>query len=163
MRAEPDRLFGDFFGHPAAFVRLRQKVCDGVDQQFPAEGQLDGAVAAGKETEETDSVKTGRQGVSEETPDKLVGVDCHDLLFVFVPVVFPLEGDLAVLVRDKPAIGDGDAMRVTPEIGKRLLRAAERRFRPGAQTKSGSYPDKADRASSPLVKTTHPAFRSGSR
>jgi hypothetical protein len=41
-------------------------------------------------------------------------------------VVLPGEADLAVGERDQPAVGDGDAMGVTAELGKHLFGAAER-------------------------------------
>jgi hypothetical protein len=45
-----------------------------------------------------------------------------------VPVILPLERNLAVFVREEPVIGYGDAVRVAAEVFDRLLRATEWRF-----------------------------------
>jgi hypothetical protein len=107
---------------------LRQQVGDGRDQQFSAEFQFGFAMAVRQEAEVADALKTGRQSVDEKPPNEFGGFDRHDLLLAFMPVVFPLERDLTAFVRDKPVIGDGDAMRVPSEIGKCLLWSSERRF-----------------------------------
>jgi hypothetical protein len=43
----------------------------------------------------------------------------------FDTVVFPSERDGAVLERDQPAVGDGDAMRVASQISQNGLGPAE--------------------------------------
>ena len=42
-----------------------------------------------------------------------------------VAVIFPLEGDLAVLEGQQTAVGDGDAMGVAAEILQHVLRSAK--------------------------------------
>ena len=65
-----------------------------------AERQFGCPVAVGKKAEVTDALETGRHRMNEKTPDELVGVNRHGLrvLFVFVFVILPLEGDFAVFV-----------------------------------------------------------------
>ena len=53
------------------------------------------------------------------------GGDGHHLGLASVTIIFPLEGDLAVLQGQQPAIGDGHAMGVAAEILQHVLRSAK--------------------------------------
>ena len=82
-------------------------------------------MAVGEEAEVADAVEAGRQDMKQEPAHELAGVERHDLLAP-VPVVLPAEADLAVGHAEEPAVGDGDAVGVAPEIGEDLLGPAER-------------------------------------
>lgn len=75
-----------------------------------------------------DAVKAVRQGVQEEAPDELVGVERHGLRPAVMPIILPTERDPIVGHADQSGIGDRDAMGVATEIGQHLLRPAEGRL-----------------------------------
>jgi len=64
--------------------------------------------------------------VLEEPPDELLGGNGHDLLLLPVPIVFPLEGDLAIFERQQAPIGNGHAMSVASQVLQHVLRSAKR-------------------------------------
>ena len=92
-----------------------------------AERELFFAEAVGEEAEVADSLKAGGQSVQQEASDKFFGRDGHHfgLLFVFVPVVLPLEDDLFFFVREQALVGDGDFVGVAAKIGQHVLRTSE--------------------------------------
>jgi len=95
-------------------------------QKPAAESQLISPMTVGQEAEIADALEARRQGVLQETPDELFGGNRHYLLgLLFVPVVFPGKGDLAVLQRQQAAVGDGHAMGVASEIFQHVLRTTE--------------------------------------
>jgi hypothetical protein len=108
-----------------AFARPRL-----LHQQAPALGEPGGAAAVGEKAEVPDAVEAGRQDVEQEAAHELAGVEGHDLLAALVAVVLPAEADRAVGHADEPAVGDGDAMGVAPEVGQHLLGPAERALGP---------------------------------
>jgi hypothetical protein len=61
----------------------------------------------------------------QEAADELCGGNGHHLGVVGVAVVFPLEGDLALLQLQQAAIGNGHAMSVAAQILQHVLRSAE--------------------------------------
>ena len=73
-------------------------------------------------------MEAARQDVNEKAADELADRKRHRLLAIasFDPIVFPFERDGAVLQRDQPAVGDGDAMGVAGERGRHGLWPAER-------------------------------------
>ena len=44
------------------------------------------------------------------------------------PVILEFEGDVIGIGRDQPAVGDGDAVSISRQIGKHRFRAGERLF-----------------------------------
>ena len=76
----------------------------------------------------TDAVKAGRQDVDQESADELGGSECHDLLAItaFGTIVFPSESDSTTVAGDQAAVGDGDAVGITRQIGQHGLWPAER-------------------------------------
>ena len=56
--------------------------------------------------------------MDEKAPDKLPGGESHGLVSLSWgdPVVFPLEGDAALIVGDEAAVGEGDAVGVAGEV-----------------------------------------------
>jgi len=68
------------------------------------------------------------QHVEEEAPDELDGIQGHFLDLVMVFGIPPTEPHAASLHIEQSSIGDGDAMGVTRQVAKHLLRAAEGRL-----------------------------------
>lgn len=87
-------------------------------------------MTVGHEAEVPDTVEAGRQDVEQEAAHELAGVEGHDLVASLAAVVLPAEADLAVGHADEPAVGDGDAVGVAPEIRQHLLGPAERALGP---------------------------------
>lgn len=69
--------------------------------------------------------------MKEKAPDELVRVKAHDLLTVatIATVILPSEGNMVVIDIDDAAVGDRDTMGIPTEIGKHLVRPAERWLR----------------------------------
>ena len=63
--------------------------------------------------------------MDEESSQELICGDGHDLLLAARSVVLPAEGDAILLERDETMVGDGDAMGVTSEVVKNVLRSSE--------------------------------------
>jgi hypothetical protein len=76
-----------------------------------------------------DSDEALRQDVHQESTDEFDGRESHGALLITVSVVPPTKRDLFAVEGKQSMIGDGDAVRVTTEIAKNLLRAAKRGFR----------------------------------
>src|SRR6516162_514227 len=68
-------------------------------QEQTAERQFLSASAVGEKSELPDAHKSCGQDVQQETPDELRCLQCHDLGFVALCVVFVLEADAAILQR----------------------------------------------------------------
>jgi hypothetical protein len=56
------------------------------------------------------------QNVKEESPDKFLRLQSHDVEFVTPAGITPLEGNLAILERHEAVVADGDAVGVAPEV-----------------------------------------------
>ena len=80
----------------------------------------------GEEAEVSNAMEAVGQGVQQEAPDELVGLQTHGLDGAVVAIVLPGEGDMIVVAGLDAAVGDGDAMGVAAEIGENLRGAAER-------------------------------------
>ena len=93
------------------------RACDVVDAGAPRQQ----AVMA-------DAVKAFWQHMDEEAADELEGGECHLLVSIaaFDAVVLPLEGDALFVKGAQAAVGDGNAVGVTRQIGQHGLRSAER-------------------------------------
>lgn len=74
----------------------------------------------------SDADESFGQDVQEEASKKLDGVECHDLLFASVCVVFPGEGDLPLGEIDDAVVRDRDPMGVATEVVKDVVWPAER-------------------------------------
>jgi D-aminopeptidase len=75
-----------------------------------------------------DAMKAVREGMQQEAADELVGRERHDLVLAVMPVVAPTEADLVAGECHQPAVGDGDTVRIAPEIGQHRRGAGKRRF-----------------------------------
>src|SRR5215831_2455299 len=87
-------------------------------------------LAAGEQAVVADAVEAVWQDVNEEAADELMGCERHRLVSIaaFDPVVLPAEGDAVVVQCDQAAVGDGDAVGVTRQIGQYCFGTAERAF-----------------------------------
>lgn len=66
-----------------------------------------------------------RENVDQESSQKLICGNRHDLLFTASCVVFPAKRDLIILERHQSMVGDGDAVRIAGEIVQNMLGTAE--------------------------------------
>jgi len=82
----------------------------------------------GHEAEVTDAVESVRQGVQQKATNELVGRELHDFVGAVLSIILPGKGDMIGVEGDEAAVGDGDAMRVPPEIGENLGGSTERLF-----------------------------------
>jgi hypothetical protein len=94
---------------------------------LPTAVELVGAVAVGEQALVADAMETGREDVEQEAAHALAHVEAHDLAVVtaVLAIVLPAEADMAFVDIKQAAVGDGDAMGVTGEIGQDLLGAGE--------------------------------------
>src|SRR3954453_12244988 len=87
-------------------------------KQPAAKGEFLGAMTIAEETVMADAMKAVRQGMQQETPNELIGRQGHHLALAVMPVIAPTEADLPVRHVDRPAVRDGDAVRIATEIGQ---------------------------------------------
>ncbi len=97
-------------------------------EQLTGACDVAGASAFGEQAVVADAVEAAWQHVDEEAADEFVGGERHALVAIAAldAVVLPLEGDAALVAGDQAAVGDGDAVGVTRQIGQYRFRAAER-------------------------------------
>ena len=69
--------------------------------------------------------KPFRENVDQESSQKLICGDRHDLLLAAVRIVFPAKRDSIILERHQSMVGDGDAVRIASEIVQNMLGTAE--------------------------------------
>lgn len=79
----------------------------------------------GHEAEVTNAMETIGQGVQKEAANELIWRELHNPGSAVVAIVFPGKCDMIVVERNKPAVGDGDTVRVPSEIGENLGGAAK--------------------------------------
>jgi hypothetical protein len=101
-----------------------------LSKEHPAQTDAIPAVTVGEKAEVTHAVEAGGKQVQEKSPDELVRMKAHDLLAItsIVPIILPSEGNMVVIKFDDAAVGDSDAVGVSTEIGKHLVRTAKRRL-----------------------------------
>ena len=80
----------------------------------------------GKKTKVSDANETFGEQMKEKPTQKLVHRNCYESSPVFVRGVSPAECDLVVGYGNETLIGNGDPVRVAPEITEDMFRAAER-------------------------------------
>src|SRR4051794_16694955 len=88
--------------------------------------ELSAPAGVGQETEVADAAEAGGQHVQQEAADELAGIERHRLALVPAAVILPAEADATVLACEQTAVGDGDPMRVAPEVVENPLWPAER-------------------------------------
>jgi hypothetical protein len=86
-------------------------------------------MAVAEKAEISDAVKSVRQHMDQEAADELLSREGHRLLAVVVPVILPVESDLAFVHGHQQVVGDGDTMGVAPDIVENLSRPGEGRLR----------------------------------
>ena len=89
-----------------------------IGEKGAAEGELGGAVTVGHEAEVANAMEAVGQGVKEEAANELAGLELHDLGDAALTVILPSKGDMVVVEGDEAAVGNSDAVSVTPEIGE---------------------------------------------
>ena len=77
----------------------------------------------------TNAHEAARHDVEEKASEEFVRLERHDFHAVVIGIVLPAKSDVAVAVIDEPIIGEGDAMRVPPEVVEHLFGAGEGPFR----------------------------------
>ena len=92
--------------------------------------QVPGSPGIGEQAVVTDTVEAVRQDMDEKTANKLTRFQGHGLLsgLSFSPIILPFEGDARGVEPDQTAVGDGDAVCVTAEIGEDRFRPTEWRL-----------------------------------
>src|SRR3954452_9648871 len=88
--------------------------------------ELGAPAGVGQETEVADAAEAGGQHVQQEAADELAGIERHRLAPVPTAVILPAEADATVLACEQTAVGDGDPMRVAPEVVDDRPRPGER-------------------------------------
>jgi len=66
-----------------------------------------------------------RENVDQESSQKLICGDRHDLLLTAPCVVFPAKRDSIILESHQSMVGDGDAVRIAGEIVQNMFRTSE--------------------------------------
>src|SRR6202030_2229175 len=84
-----------------------------------ARGRCYGADAACEQSVMADAVKTCWQDMDEEAADELAGREPHDLLprVAIDAVILVLERDAGAVAGKQAAVGDGDAVGISRQIG----------------------------------------------
>src|ERR1700712_6035409 len=82
-------------------------------------------MAIGRKAKMADAVEAVRHGMPQKPAHELAGGQGHQLGLAVMAVVLPGEADLAVGEPSQAAVGDGDTMGVTAEIGEHLFGAGE--------------------------------------
>jgi hypothetical protein len=82
------------------------------DQQTSAQIEPGGAMTVGEEAVVANAMQAIGQCVQQEAPDKLVGIERHDLRPAAVAIILPAAGNAIVLHADQPGIGNRDAVGV---------------------------------------------------
>src|SRR5262245_65003663 len=100
----------------------------GSTEQLACACDVGGTMGAGEQAIMADTVEAFGQHVREESPDELVGVQCHRLpAFGSVnAVVLPAKGDGVVVGCNQTTIGDGDAVGIAGQIAQHLLGPSKR-------------------------------------
>jgi len=81
-------------------------------EYLPAKRQQSGAPPVGKEAEVADANETFGEQVPQETAQKLIERQGHQVMLIVVGRVAPAKGNFLVGRGDKSMVGDGDAMGV---------------------------------------------------
>ena len=66
-----------------------------------------------------------RENVDQESAQKLICGNRHDLLLAAMRIVLPAKRDSIILESDESMVGDGDAMCIARQIVQNMFRTAE--------------------------------------
>jgi hypothetical protein len=72
--------------------------------------------------------KSVGQYMQEESSDKLMGIERHNLFFVGIGVITPEEGHFAILKLEDTVITDGYSVGISAEVLKDSFYAVKRRL-----------------------------------
>ena len=81
-------------------------------------------IAIAEEAVIADALKAIWEHVEQEPADEFLRREGHGAM-VMVSIVLPAEANVAVLDGQKTVVGDGDTMRVAPDVVEDLLRPGE--------------------------------------
>ena len=95
-------------------------------EQSPDQCHLGLPMAISQKAVMPDALKTVGQDVQQEAPDELVCIERHALWRGAAGVVLPSKTDAAIVESEKAAVGDGDPMGVTAQIGEHLAWSRKR-------------------------------------
>ena len=98
-------------------------------EQAAAGGEAGCPVAIGQQAVAADVLEAVGQHVQQEAADEFVSLEGHGLRCVGVFIVFPPEGDVAVVEADQPVVRNGDAMGIAAQVVEHVPGVAERRLR----------------------------------
>jgi hypothetical protein len=92
--------------------------------------EVGGTIAVGQQAEMPDLDEPRRQNVETEAAEELRWLKRHRSDLTAVGIVFVLERNRARLgiQRLQSAVGDGDPMRITTQVGQYRLRTGKRSF-----------------------------------
>lgn len=96
-----------------------------MSEQAAALGQSGLAMAVRQEAVVPDALEAWGKSMEKEAAQEFGGGEGHDTLAVAVAVVLPKELDRMVILAEEALVGDGDSVRVTPEIFKDLAGPSE--------------------------------------
>ncbi len=97
-------------------------------EQIAAACQHIATSAISEKSEVADADQPFRENVDQESSQKLICGNRHDLLLTAPCVVFPAKRDSIILESNEPVVGDGDAMCISRQIVENMFRTSERRF-----------------------------------
>ena len=81
--------------------------------------------AVGEKSEVADADQPFRENVDQESSQKLICGNRHDLLLTAPCVIFPAKRNSIILESHQSMVGDGDAVRITGEIVQNMFRTSE--------------------------------------
>ena len=85
-------------------------------EQLAAASELILTAAIAEKAVISDPLESLRQNVDQESTDKLVGSEGHDLVPIVVAIILPTELDFIIVVSEEPIVGDGNAMGITGDV-----------------------------------------------
>lgn len=97
-------------------------------EQYAAACERIAAPAVGKKSEVADADQALGQNVNQESAQKLICRDGHDLLLATVCIVPPAKRDSIILEGNESVVGDGDAMGIARKILQNMLGTAKGRL-----------------------------------
>ena len=100
----------------------------GLTLQGSAGGEFPVAVSITEQAIMADAGESERQDMQQEAADELIGVQAHGLLAIAVGVIAPAKAHVLSVEINQAVVGDGNLVRVAPEVGQHLSGAGERWF-----------------------------------
>jgi len=92
-----------------------------VAEEVTAPSQGASTRAVREQAEVANAHEAGRQDVQEKPTKEFVDLEGHHLAPVVVGVVLPVEAHHALVQTEESVVGQGDAVRIAPEVLEQLL------------------------------------------